>query len=85
MKVDPIITAFGPVANPRGNVIRLHRPTTIELSYARQGKAFRPDPIDLRVNQIKLQVHPPIPAWQVCVMCVVAGLIGAMLAIGSAF
>jgi hypothetical protein len=57
----PIITAFGPVANPRGNVIHAHRVTTIEQSYARQGKAFRPDPIDLRVNQLKLQVHPD---WQ---------------------
>jgi hypothetical protein len=73
---------------PWGEVIPLHRGarlTTIEQSYARQGKAFRPDPIDLRVNQIKLRVHPPIPVWQVCFMCVVAGLIGAMLAIGSAF
>jgi hypothetical protein len=50
-----------PVANPRGNVIRLHRATTIERSYARQGKPFRPDPIDLRVNQLKLRVHPD---WQ---------------------
>jgi hypothetical protein len=61
MKPDPIVTAFGPVANPRGTVLRLHRLTTIERSYARQGKAFRPDPIDLRVNQIKLRVHPD---WQ---------------------
>ena len=39
------------------------------------------DPIDLRVNQLKLRVHPPIPAWQVCVMLVVAAAIGAMLAV----
>jgi hypothetical protein len=50
MKVDPAI--------PLHRVARL---TTIEQSYARQGKAFRPDPIDLRVNQIKLRVHPD---WQ---------------------
>jgi hypothetical protein len=77
------VTPFGPVANPRGNVIRLHRPTTIELSYARQGKAFRPNPIDLRVNQLKLRVHPPIPAWQVIVMLVVAAAIGFWLAVGA--
>jgi hypothetical protein len=53
-----------PAQTPWGEVIPLHRgvrPTTIERSYARQGKAFRPDPIDLRVNQIKLRVHPD---WQ---------------------
>jgi hypothetical protein len=60
----------------------LHRPTTIERSYARQGKAFRPDPIDLRVNQLKLRVHPPIPAWHIIVMLVVAALIGFWLAVG---
>jgi hypothetical protein len=46
---------------PWGEVIPLHRGarlTTIERSYARQGKAFRPDPIDLRVNQLKLRAHP---------------------------
>jgi hypothetical protein len=80
----PVVTPFGSVANPGGNVIRLHRPTTIERSYARQGKAFRPDPIDLRVNQLKLQVHPPIAWWEVGIMCVVVALIGAMLAIGGA-
>jgi hypothetical protein len=134
MKPDPIITAFGPVANPRGNVIRLHRPTTIELSYARQGKAFRPDPIDLypaekcrwgdrqrkgsmvslllprsyggggvwrredralagvpdthpidlRVNQLKLRVHPPIAWWEVVTMMLAAAFIGVLLATGGA-
>jgi hypothetical protein len=48
--------------NAPNNIVPLHRGiTTIERSYARQGKAFRPDPIDLRVNQLKLQVHPD---WQ---------------------
>jgi hypothetical protein len=73
---------------PWGEVIPLHRGarlTTIEQSYARQGKAFRPDPIDLRVNQLKLQVHSPIAWWEVAIMAVVAALIGAMLAIGGAF
>jgi hypothetical protein len=68
------------------NILPLHRgvrPTTIELSYARQGKAFRADPIDLRVNQLKLRVHPPIPAWQVCFMCAVAAFIGVLLATGG--
>jgi hypothetical protein len=68
--------------NAPNNIVPLHRGiTTIELSYARQGKAFRPDPIDLRVNQLKLRVHPPIPAWQVIVMLVVAAAIGVMLAV----
>jgi hypothetical protein len=79
----PIVTAFGPVANSRGTVIRLHRPTTIEQSYARQGKRFSDQPIDLRVNQIKLRVHPPIPAWEVVVMLVVAAAIGFWLAAGA--
>jgi hypothetical protein len=77
-----------PAQTPWGEVIPLHRgvrPTTIELSYARQGKAFRADPIDLRVNQLNLQVHPPIAWWEVAIMCVVAAVIGAMLAIGSSF
>jgi hypothetical protein len=97
----PAVTPFGPVANTRGNVIRLHRPTTIERSYARQGRQF-PDeqqrierdlrqydpygqlgPIDLRVNQLKLRVHPPIPAWQVCFMFAVAAFIGVLLATGG--
>jgi hypothetical protein len=67
-------------------VIPLHRGarlTTIEQSYARQGKAFRPDPIDLRVNQLKLRVHPPIPVWQIIVMLVVAAAIGFWLAVGA--
>jgi hypothetical protein len=73
---------------PWGEVIPLHRGarlTTIEQSYARQGKAFRPDPIDLRVNQLKLRVHPPIAWWEVVTMMLAAAVIGAMLAIGSAF
>jgi hypothetical protein len=48
---------------PWGEVIPLHRGarlTTIELSYARQGKAFRPDPIDLRVRQLKSDINPPL-------------------------
>jgi hypothetical protein len=70
--------------NAPNNIVPLHRGiTTIELSYARQGKAFRPDPIDLRVNQLKLQVHPPIPVWQVIVMLVVAAAIGFWLAVGA--
>jgi hypothetical protein len=77
----PVVTPFGAVANPRGNVIRLHRPTTIERVYREQGKRFSDQPIDLRVNQLKLQVHPPIPAWQVCFMCVVAAFIGVLLAV----
>jgi hypothetical protein len=64
-------------------ILPLHRPTTIEQSYARQGKAFRPDPIDLRVNQLKLRVHPPIPVLQVCFMFVVAAFIGVLLATGG--
>jgi hypothetical protein len=68
--------------NAPNNIVPLHRGiTTIELSYARQGKAFRPDPIDLRVNQLKLRVHPPIPAWQVIVMLLAAAAIGVMLAV----
>jgi hypothetical protein len=73
-----------PALTPWGEVIPLHRGarlTTIELSYARQGKAFRDDPIDLRVNQLKLRVHPPIPAWQIIVMLVVAAALGVMLAV----
>jgi hypothetical protein len=70
-----------PAQTPWGEVIPLHRPTTIEQSYARQGKAFRDDPIDLRVNQLKLRVHPPIAWWEVAIMCVVAAVIGAMLAV----
>jgi hypothetical protein len=69
---------------PWGEVIPLHRGarlTTIEQSYARQGKAFRPDPIDLRVNQIKLRVHPPIPVWHLVVMLLAAAAIGVMLAV----
>jgi hypothetical protein len=70
--------------NAPNNIVPLHRgPTTIELSYARQGKTFRPDPIDLRVNQLKLRVHPPIPVWQVCVMVIVAAAIGFWLAVGA--
>jgi hypothetical protein len=91
--------------NAPNNIVPLHRgvrPTTIERSYARQGRQF-PDeqqrierdlrqydpyrqlgPIDLRVNQLKLRVHPPIPVWQVAIMCVVAGLIGLWLACGAA-
>jgi hypothetical protein len=79
----PVVTPFGPVANPRGTVLRLHRPTTIELSYARQGKAFRPDPIDLRVNQLKLRVHPPIAWWEVVTMMLAAAFIGVLLATGG--
>jgi hypothetical protein len=71
--------------NAPNNIVPIRGITTIERSYARQGKAFRPDPIDLRVNQLKLRVHPPIAWWEVAIMCAVAGLIGAMLAIGSAF
>jgi hypothetical protein len=68
--------------NAPNNIVPLHRGiTTIERSYARQGKAFRDDPIDLRVNQLKLQVHPPIPAWHLLVMLVVAAAIGVMLAV----
>jgi hypothetical protein len=37
--------------------------------------------IDLRVNQLKLRVHPPIPAWHLLVMVVVAAAIGVMLAV----
>jgi hypothetical protein len=69
---------------PWGEVIPLHRGarlTTIEQSYARQGKAFRPDPIDLRVNQLKLRVHPPIPVWHLVVMLLAAAAIGVMLAV----
>jgi hypothetical protein len=75
-----------PAQTPWGEVIPLHRgvrPTTIERSYARQGKAFRPDPIDLRVNQLKLRVHPPIAWWEVAIMCVVAAFIGVLLATGG--
>jgi hypothetical protein len=69
--------------NAPNNIVPLHRGiTTIELSYARQGKTFRPDPIDLRVNQLKLRVHPPIPVWQVAIACVVSALIGLWLAVG---
>jgi hypothetical protein len=70
--------------NAPNNIVPLHRGiTTIERSYARRGKAFRPDPIDLRVNQLKLRVHPPIPVLHVIVMLVVAAAIGFWLAVGA--
>jgi hypothetical protein len=68
------------------NILPLHRGarlTTIERSYARQGKRFSDQPIDLRVNQLKLRVHPPIPVWQIIVMLVVAAAIGFWLAVGA--
>jgi hypothetical protein len=65
--------------NAPNNIVPLHRGiTTIERSYARQGRQFSDQqeverdlrqhdpygqlgPIDLRVNQLKLRVHPD---WQ---------------------
>jgi hypothetical protein len=71
--------------NAPNNIVPLHRGiTTIELSYARQGKAFRDDPIDLRVNQLKLRVHPPIAWWEVVTMMLAAAFIGVLLATGGA-
>jgi hypothetical protein len=74
-----------PAQTPWGEVIPLHRgamrETTVERVYREQGRKFSDQPIDLRVNQLKLRVHPPIPVWQVVVMLVVAAAIGVMLAV----
>jgi hypothetical protein len=43
----------------------------------------RPDLYDLRVRQLKLEVHPPIGWRQFAFMALVAAFVGAMLAVGG--